>query len=155
MRICCGFYLDAADSLDHLTKPPLGTDPSDRWLYLLSQMAASPTCYMKLSGVFSELPPLETFDATEVVGLIKPWVRTVFQLFESKRVIWGSDWPVCGIGYKKITGDNKTAWKAWRAVSEILVTEVVEELVAERNGRKEDWERVWSENAIVAYGLKL
>lgn len=58
---------------------------------------------MKLSGAFSELPPLpsptpETSEEdviTSTVERLRVWTDVIFDNFGPRRVMFGSDWPVC------------------------------------------------------------
>lgn len=58
--------------------------------------------YMKISGGFSELPPIRRWEhpgSTDwVVELLKPWTDAVFDAFGPSRIMFGSGWPVCNVG---------------------------------------------------------
>ncbi|MEM1214181.1 MAG: amidohydrolase family protein [Bacteroidota bacterium] len=76
--------------LDHLGKPEIGERPSQRWQEAIRQLAQYPQVYCKLSGL-----------VTEVVGGqwrtvdFRPYLETVYEAFGPKRLLIGSDWPVC------------------------------------------------------------
>jgi L-rhamnono-1,4-lactonase len=71
--------------------------------------------YMKLSGCFSELPDkLKERPAEDIVSAILPWLAVVVAAFGPKRIMFGSDWPVCNIGV------GSDAWKKWHRVVEIV-----------------------------------
>ncbi|KAJ6151453.1 hypothetical protein N7470_007050 [Penicillium chermesinum] len=69
---------------------------------LVTQMArASEKTYMKLSGLFSELPPLSPdvdLDIPALIARLSPWTNVIFDVFGPDRIMFGSDWPVCNIG---------------------------------------------------------
>ncbi|KAI9771160.1 MAG: hypothetical protein M1840_002511 [Geoglossum simile] len=138
--------------IDHLCKPDLHT-PSDEvaenpgflaWKAHIQSLASFSTTYMKLSGLFAEMPALDPIDpipVDQVVALIKPWVSAAFDEFGSGRIIFGSDWPVCNTG----GGSNVKAWKGWR--------DVVDQLMDERGLSLEEKLKVWGGNASRAYGI--
>ncbi|CAG7948384.1 unnamed protein product [Penicillium nalgiovense] len=140
---------------DHLCKPNLRLVSDDirshpeflEWKDLVTKMArANPRTYMKLSGAFSELLPLEAEsepDFGAIVERVQPWTDVVFDAFGADRVMFGSDWPVCNVG----GGGNGVSWGRWRRV--------VEE-VLERRGLSEEQKRgVWGSVALHAYGIEI
>lgn len=141
--------------IDHLCKPNLriGVDEVDtheeylEWKNLIVKMASvSNRTYMKLSGAFSELPPLDGEsepDVNDLVNHVKPWTDVVFEAFGPERVMFGSDWPVCNVG----GGGNDVSWSRWR--------KVVEEILERRGLTDEQKRGVWGEVAIKAYGIEL
>ncbi|KAJ5127340.1 hypothetical protein N7448_008119 [Penicillium atrosanguineum] len=143
------------DGEDHLCKPNLriGVDEFDtheeclEWRDMMVKMAsASDRTYMKLSGAFSELPPLNREsepDVNDLVNHVKPWTDVVFDAFGPERVMFGSDWPVCNVG----GGGNDVSWNRWR--------KVVEEILVRRGLTEEQKRGVWGEVAIKAYGVEL
>lgn len=100
---------------------------------------------MKLSGAFSELPPLSSEKdpgIPRLVDQLHPWTEVIFQCFGPERVMFASDWPVCNIG----GGGNAVSWGRWQAVVEDLL---------ERQGLNEgEKRRVWGGTAIEAYGIE-
>lgn len=109
-------------------------------------MAAHKMTYMKLSGAFSELPPLSSTPEPEIPALVdrlQPWTDAVFDAFGPERVMFGSDWPVCNIG----GGGNEVAWRRWRSVVEGVL---------KRRGLSEEQKRgVWGGVAVRAYGIEI
>ncbi|KAF3481771.1 alcohol dehydrogenase [Arthroderma uncinatum] len=104
------------------------------WKRHITSLSAYPNTYMKLSGLFSELPPLprrvdDELDEAELVSstveAIQPWTDAIFTTFGTARVMFGSDWPICNIG----GGDNETTWTRWMKIVEMLL---------ERRGTGED-----------------
>lgn len=75
--------------LDHGAKPKLGNAAAmTNWARDLEKLARAPNVSCKLSGLLTELPPGGSRDG--VIGAID----TLFGLFGSGRLLWGSDWPV-------------------------------------------------------------
>lgn len=108
-------------------------------------MARFPKTYMKLSGGFSELPPLSSVepDIPSLGETLGPWTDVIFDVFGPERVLFGSDWPVCNVG----GGGNEVSWRRWRTVVE---------QVLERRGLTEDQKKaVWGQVATAAYGVEL
>jgi L-rhamnono-1,4-lactonase len=124
------------------------------WRGQLQALAKYPNVAVKLSGVFSELDYDQvTADVECIAQQILPWVLSIFTIFGAPRVIWGSDWPVCNIGYGNMVGREKQdgAWEAWRAVSERLL----ELLVEKGDLTKEEVGGVWGQVVARIYKLGL
>ncbi|PLB54233.1 amidohydrolase family protein [Aspergillus steynii IBT 23096] len=143
--------------INHLCKPNLRlpftslvsitTHPDFlEWSSLVTAMAQYPGTYMKLSGAFSELPPLSPDaepDVPDLVQRLRPWTDVIFDAFGPERVLFGSDWPVCNVG----GGGNPAAWRRWRSVVEGVL---------ERRGLSEEQRRgVWGQVAVRAYGIDI
>lgn len=123
------------------------TDPTfQRWKTCIQTLASYPSIYMKLSGAFSELSaddgPVATSSPAEIASRLKPWTDVVFDAFGARRVMFGSDWPVCNV---KGPGGEKGSWEIWRGV--------VEEVLERRGCNDDEKERVWAGTAREAYRL--
>ncbi|OCL14946.1 hypothetical protein AOQ84DRAFT_351281 [Glonium stellatum] len=96
----------------------------------MSMLFPLPKIYVKLSGCFSQLPPefqrIPSYPvaadsdpsnkwAEDVAQLIAPLSNEVFAIMGSKRIVWGSDWPVCNVmgGWR--------VWRAWVSVTKKLL----------------------------------
>jgi L-rhamnono-1,4-lactonase len=120
------------------------------WKSLITTMSSFPSTYMKLSGAFSELPPLSSPSSLEprpstsaLVDSLQPWTDAVFDSFGPGRIMFGSDWPVCNVG----GGGNEVSWRSWREVVEMLL---------ERRGLGKDEKRcVWGGVAERAYKVPI
>jgi L-rhamnono-1,4-lactonase len=157
--LCLSVFLcnmECADlAIDHLCKPNLriGVDEIGaheeflEWKDLIEKMAsASERTFMKLSGGFSELPPLNAEvepDIDDLVNRVQPWTDVVFDAFGAERVMFGSDWPVCNVG----GGGNDVSWNRW--------CKVVEEILEQRGLTEEQKRGVWGGVAVRAYGIEL
>ncbi|RAK76061.1 uncharacterized protein BO72DRAFT_487101 [Aspergillus fijiensis CBS 313.89] len=143
--------------INHLCKPNLrlpyrgpasvATHPDFlEWSALIMAMAQYPSTFMKLSGGFSELLPLEEGtepDVKALVDRIQPWTDLVFDVFGPQRVMFGSDWPVCNVG----GGGNAVSWGRWKRV--------VEEILDRRGLSQAEREGVWGGVAVKAYGVEI
>lgn len=87
--------------IDHLAKPPVGTDRRQPWHELMSRAAANPRVHAKISGLYRHGggDPASAAD-------LRPWVSDVLELFGPDRLLVGSDWPVAEIegGYEPVLG---------------------------------------------------
>ncbi|KAJ9662930.1 L-rhamnono-gamma-lactonase [Neophaeococcomyces mojaviensis] len=139
--------------VNHLCKPNLQLTAQDahsghpdftNWASCIQQLASFPTTYLKLSGLFSELPPQDPDAPTPILELVertKPWIDAVFGAFGASRIMFGSDWPVCNVGGP---GPDK-AWAHWLG----YVTAVLDDQKLS-DGEKA---RVWAGTAAEAYDL--
>lgn len=75
--------------LDHISKPDMRGPLSEEWATGIRQMAGIPGVYCKISGLVTEAGPDWTVDR------IRPFVEVVARAFGPRRLIFGSDWPVC------------------------------------------------------------
>ncbi|KAJ9644224.1 L-rhamnono-gamma-lactonase [Knufia peltigerae] len=140
--------------INHFCKPNLRLAPDEafaghsefiKWKQCIERMARHRSAYMKLSGFFSELPP-QTSDMPSNISIIaehmKPWVDVVFAAFTPRRIMFGSDWPVCNVGGPSI----KSSWPHWRAV--------VEAILESEGLDVEEKAMIWSGTATEAYGIR-
>jgi len=116
--------------VDHLAKPPIANGEIDEWRREVGKLAAYENVWCKLSGLVTEADH-DHWRASD----LRPYVETVFQCFGPRRMMFGSDWPVCLL-----------------AASYDQVLETAVSLVAELNS--EDRERIFSKNAIEFYRLE-
>ena len=151
----------------HLTKPDFSLDPTScaethtyhkRYISFIDELSRFPNVAIKFSGAFSQLPEYfqrlpaypayvpQTSDEDnerwidEVAHRLSPWTSRIYKCFGSKRVIWGSDWPVCNMV------GGKDAFGLWERVTERLLSEA---------GISEcDQEGFWCENARRIYKIR-
>jgi len=75
--------------IDHGSKPAIEGGTFEPWATQMAEIAASCTASVKLSGLVTEA------GSDWTVERLKPYVDHLLEHFGSKRIIWGSDWPVC------------------------------------------------------------
>lgn len=77
--------------IDHIAKPNIKSGQDfEQWRQNMTILAQNPQCYCKLSGMVTEAD-WHNWRSQE----IQPYMQTVLDLFGSKRIMFGSDWPVC------------------------------------------------------------
>lgn len=76
--------------LDHMAKPPIASGFSTAWQKAFEELARCDNVWCKISGLVTEADPdiskPEDFDL---------YTRLALAVFGPKRIIFGSDWPVC------------------------------------------------------------
>jgi L-fuconolactonase len=75
--------------VDHLAKPPIASGNLEPWSGYMSQLAAYPNVYCKLSGM------VYGREGDWTVETIKLFAQRAIDVFGRKRVMFGTDWPVC------------------------------------------------------------
>lgn len=76
--------------VDHLAKPPIARGEIDEWSRGLRALASRPNVWCKLSGLVTEAD----WTGWRVEDL-KPYVEVALEVFGPRRMMFGSDWPVC------------------------------------------------------------
>jgi L-fuconolactonase len=76
--------------LDHIAKPDIKRGGNETWAEELKILAACPNVYCKLSGLITEAD-WKHWSAAQVL----PYIETAVAAFGMKRLMFGSDWPVC------------------------------------------------------------
>lgn len=76
--------------LDHIAKPVVQGPPDTTWAANIRELARRPNVYCKFSGVVTEVPGWQW-----TPQLLKPYYDVVLSAFGPKRLMFGSDWPVC------------------------------------------------------------
>jgi len=76
--------------LDHLAKPRIKSMDLSPWKEQITELARFPNVWCKLSGLVTEAD-WQTWRYEDFI----PYLETVLQVFGVKRVMIGSDWPVC------------------------------------------------------------
>jgi L-fuconolactonase len=75
--------------IDHLAKPPFRSPGWDRWVIDIKRAADCPTVYAKVSGLDTAAGPGWTVDE------LRPAWDIALEAFGPRRLMFGSDWPVC------------------------------------------------------------
>ncbi|PAF34418.1 hypothetical protein CHH69_15900 [Terribacillus saccharophilus] len=76
--------------IDHIAKPPIDTGQMEPWASHMRKIAEYPNTVCKVSGLVPE-----KVGASWTTKRIFPYVKLVLDIFGPKRVMFGSDWPVC------------------------------------------------------------
>jgi L-fuconolactonase len=75
--------------IDHASKPDIKNSLFDSWAEKMTLLARNTNAYCKFSGLVTEAQKKWT------IKDLQPYVDLLLKEFGSKRLIWGSDWPVC------------------------------------------------------------
>ena len=115
--------------VDHLAKPRVKARELSPWRENIHELAKRPNLYCKLSGLVTEADY-----GSWTADQLKPYIDAVLAAFGPKRIMFGSDWPVCLVA---------AGYKQWV------------DLVADRLGSlsQAEQERIWAGTAIEAYQL--
>jgi L-fuconolactonase len=83
--------------LDHIAKPRIRDGAISPWRENLIEIARRPNVYCKLSGVATEAD-----HAAWTPSQLQPYLETALESFGPRRLMFGSDWPVCllAVGYR-------------------------------------------------------
>jgi len=76
--------------VDHLAKPSIATNDIQEWKKYMTGMAAFPNVFCKISGMVTEAKWRGWKEED-----LAPYLKVVFEIFGSHRLMYGSDWPVC------------------------------------------------------------
>lgn len=76
--------------VDHLAKPPIARGEIDEWSRRLRELGSRPNVSCKLSGLVTEADW-----AGWRVEDLQPYVDLALEVFGPRRMMFGSDWPVC------------------------------------------------------------
>jgi L-fucono-1,5-lactonase len=76
--------------VDHMAKPPIASGEIKAWANEIKELAANQNVSCKLSGLVTEASR-----TTWRVEDLKPFVDVALECFGPKRMMFGSDWPVC------------------------------------------------------------
>ena len=86
--------------IDHLGKPPIGSDRMDEWEALIRSCASHENVYAKISGLNTSMSRTDW----DVDDFIDP-VKVAIDCFGPDRLMCGSDWPVA-----LLNGDYDRVW---------------------------------------------
>ncbi|MCY4584564.1 MAG: amidohydrolase family protein [Bryobacterales bacterium] len=115
--------------LDHAAKPRIKEGLLAPWQSNLTQLAQRPNVYCKVSGMVNEAD-WGTWSEEQLM----PYFDIIFSAFGPKRLMFGSDWPMCLLA---------TPYGRW--------FRLVEKYVARLSDTEQ--ERFWDGTAVEAYGL--
>ena len=115
--------------VDHLAKPPIARREIEEWTSEFRAIADYPNVWCKLSGMVTEAD-WQNWTPQD----LRPFVDNALECFGPKRLMFGSDWPVCLL-----------------AATYEQVLESLQSLLAELS--YEDRKRIFAENAEDFYHL--
>ena len=98
--------------LDHQAKPPIKSGAVDAWARGMRELASFPNVYAKLSGLVTEAD----WQAWKPEDL-RPYLDVAFECFGPRRLMIGSDWPVCTVSasYARVVNLVKDYLSAYAA----------------------------------------
>ena len=112
--------------VDHIAKPKIKDHQLEPWKSQIRRLAGYGNVYCKISGMVTEA------DWTNWTPEdIMPFMEVVYESFGSKRLMFGSDWPVC-----RLAGEYEKIFK------------LVDKFIP-----GQDKERIFGKNAISFYNL--
>ena len=76
--------------IDHLAKPNIKEGEWESWKKDINEIAQYPNVYCKISGMATEA----NWNSW-TMDTLKPYIDTAVEAFGAKRIMFGSDWPVC------------------------------------------------------------
>ncbi|MBC7872875.1 MAG: amidohydrolase family protein [Ferruginibacter sp.] len=87
--------------MDHIAKPAIREKRMDEWRKGIETVARFENVYCKISGMVTEAD-WNNWEPED----FKPYLDVVVNAFGMKRIMYGSDWPVCLLagGYEKMIG---------------------------------------------------
>lgn len=115
--------------LDHIAKPKVVGTPDPEWRRLIREFARRERTFCKFSGVVTEVPGWRWTPA-----LLRPYFEVVLEAFGPRRLMFGSDWPVCLVA---------TEYLAW--------VEFVRSCTAALSSEEQAW--IFGRTAATAYRL--
>jgi L-fuconolactonase len=115
--------------LDHIAKPRIRDNALSPWRENLRELARRKNVFCKLSGIVTEAD-----HRTWTPQQLRPYLDAALDAFGARRLMFGSDWPVCllACGYRR-----------WH--------DIVKEFASKLTPEEQD--RLFGETAREAYGL--
>jgi L-fuconolactonase len=115
--------------VDHIAKPPIRAQEIDTWMRDIRALAAHENVCCKVSGMVTEAD-WQHWEPED----FRPYLDVVFAAFGPRRVLYGSDWPVCNVagGYTRAISILEDYMRPFSAAEQALF---------------------WGDNAVRFYGL--
>jgi L-fuconolactonase len=117
--------------IDHMAKPLVARGVMEPWETQMRELATYPNVWCKVSGLVTEADWANWQPAD-----FRPYLDVVFEAFGTRKVMFGTDWPVCLLA------------ASYRQVVDLIQTYVEQFPSSEREG-------VFGENAAHFYGLSV
>jgi len=116
--------------LDHIAKPKIRQSEIEDWRTNLNKLAKHPNVSCKISGMVTEANY-----KTWTEGQLQPYFDAVLEAFGPKRLMFGTDWPVCLVA----TSYNDWLGLVKKVISKFSITEQ---------------EQILYKNAVTVYQLE-
>ncbi|HUC79329.1 MAG TPA: amidohydrolase family protein [Flavisolibacter sp.] len=114
--------------LDHLNQPPIQQgERFGRWGKLITEIAAYPKAYGKISGLGTTTGTGEAWDVDD----IKPYVAFAVEKFGTDRCFCGGDWPV-----SLLASSYAHAWSVYKQTLSSLLEEKEREKILYDNAKQ-------------------
>lgn len=123
------YHPDQVFIMDHLAKPRVKAHQLSPWRENIHELARRSNVYCKVSGLITEADH-QRWKSED----LEPYLQTVLAAFGPKRLLFGSDWPVCLLAGQ---------YQQWIAI--------VEQAIGKLSATEQEW--VWSCTAQLAYRL--
>lgn len=101
----CTRYPQLTVILDHAAKPDIAGGEFSSWAADLKQVARNTEARCKLSGLVTEANGADP-------DMLAPFVEHVLDCFGPRRIMWGSDWPVC---------ESVCSYRTWLELSRAIL----------------------------------
>ena len=99
--------------VDHLAKPYIKSGVIEEWKNDIKMLAAFENVFCKISGMVTEAD-YKTWKQTDFI----PYLDVIVEAFGTKRIMFGSDWPVCLVAasYAKMTGITEEYFSSFSTI---------------------------------------
>lgn len=128
LRQLLGRFPNLRTIIDHGSKPRIADRMRDGWFADMAELAEGTNAFCKLSGLVTEA------GSDWTVNDLRPYTDHLLATFGPRRLIWGSDWPVC---------TSAASYQEWIATADTLLSQQ----------SKSEVRAVFGLNALAAYGL--
>jgi L-fuconolactonase len=115
--------------LDHIAKPPIKAGQMEPWATALKNLAKRPNIVCKVSGLVTEAV-YNNWTKAQII----PYLDVTLEAFGPRRLMFGSDWPVCLVA---------TTYQNWHSL--------VQEWASKLSASEQD--RLFGLTAVEAYRL--
>ena len=118
--------------IDHMAKPDIAGGGIDAWSAAMHEFVGMENVACKLSGILTEAGEDWTVDG------LRPYVRTVVEIFGPHRLMYGSDWPI-----SLLSADYATVYQTLR------------ETLSDLDLSEDEMATIFGRTAVHWYGLSL
>jgi L-fuconolactonase len=115
--------------LDHIAKPRIGDNAIEPWRANIRELARRPNVFCKVSGMVTEAD-WKTWSEEQ----LRPYFDVVLEAFGPRRLMFGTDWPVC------LAASGYARW-----------VDVVRKFASGISAEEQEW--LFGKTAVLAYGL--